>query len=164
MTALSNIDLSSIKALSFDLDDTLWSIYPIIMQAEKASRDWLLEHYPNTSEFFAENSVLDLRSEVYADYPDRHHDLSFLRKECIGRIFEATGYTRDGVDDAFAVFKHARDTIDLFEDVMPFFNRIKSNVPLLALTNGNARRRESEYSYRVDESCHPAVGAQRTAA
>ncbi|MEM7083817.1 MAG: HAD-IA family hydrolase [Pseudomonadota bacterium] len=134
----NRVDLSRIKALSFDLDDTLWAIMPIIHQAEKASRDWLLDHYPDTASFFATQSVLSLREAVLADYPDRHHDLSFLRKECIGRVLEDAGYTREGVDGAFEAFCYARNTIELFDDVVPFFDEFASRYVFLALTNGNA--------------------------
>lgn len=157
MSSASTVNLSAIKALSFDLDDTLWSIMPIIGNAERASREWLLEHYPNTSRFFDERSVLDLREEVYADYPDQHYDLSFLRKECIGRILESADYNRDGVEGAFAAFKYARDTIELCDDVMPFFDRLKDHVPVIALTNGNASVERTPLKDRFDTYLTAAI-------
>ncbi len=133
-----SVDLSRIKALSFDLDDTLWAVMPVIRAAESASQDWLLEHYPDTQTFFSESSVLSLREEVFADFPDRSHDLSFLRKECLGRLLERSGYNRDGVEGAFEAFTYARNTINLFDDVEPFFKDIASDYTCLAMTNGNA--------------------------
>ena len=35
-----------IKLLTFDLDNTLWSVDPIIIRAENAMMEWLYEHYP----------------------------------------------------------------------------------------------------------------------
>lgn len=134
----AKFDVSRIKALSFDLDDTLWPIVPIIERAEKVSRAWLIEHYPNTQVFFDTQSVLDLRNEVFVEFPATQYDLTFLRKECIGRIFEQCGYDRSGVEDAFAVFKYERDTIDLCDDVMPFFEQLDPAMIKIALTNGNA--------------------------
>ncbi len=132
------VDLSQLKALSFDLDDTLWAVVPVIRRAEEASMQWLLEHYPDTREFFMTSSVLSLREEVFGDYPERHFDLSFLRKECIGRLLERSGYSREGVEGAFDAFTYARNTIDLFDDVEPFFTEVAPRYTCVALTNGNA--------------------------
>jgi len=35
-----------IKLLSFDLDNTLWSVDPIIIRAENAMMEWLYDNYP----------------------------------------------------------------------------------------------------------------------
>jgi len=132
------VDLSHIKALSFDLDDTLWAVMPVIQAAETASREWLLEHYPDTHNFFTDSSVLNLRAKVFDEFPDSSHDLSFLRREYLGRLLESSGYNRDGVEGAFEAFTYARNTIDLFDDVEPFFKKVAPNYTCLALTNGNA--------------------------
>lgn len=132
------IDFAAIRAISFDLDDTLWAIAPVIERAEQASRDWLLTHYPDTRQFFDVYTTLELRTEVFNDFPERYFDLTFLRKECIGRILESSGYDRSGVEQAFAVFKYQRDTVKLYDDVMPFFEQLAPGMIRIALTNGNA--------------------------
>ena len=38
------LDPGKIKAISIDLDDTLWPIWPVIERAEKALHDWLAAH------------------------------------------------------------------------------------------------------------------------
>lgn len=138
MNEQRSVDLSRVRALSFDLDDTLWAVVPVIRRAEAALQQWLITHFPDTRHFFATHTVLSLREEVFADFPDRHHDLSFLRQECIGRILERCGYTRDGVEGAFEAFTFARNTIELFDDVEPFFTEVAPNYTCVALTNGNA--------------------------
>ena len=35
-----------IKSVSFDLDDTLWPLLPVILKAEKDTNKWLIENYP----------------------------------------------------------------------------------------------------------------------
>ena len=47
------LDLGKIKAITLDLDDTLWPIWPTIERAEKALHDWLSEHAPMTCALFA---------------------------------------------------------------------------------------------------------------
>ena len=135
----SPVDFSKIRALSFDLDDTLWPIRPVIERAEKTLQAWLVSEFPNTAEFFEHNNVLDLRTAVFSDFPNHYYDLTFLRKECIRRILKEGGYGEDGVEPAFSVFKHERDGVELFDDAVAFFEQHnREHLPCVALTNGNA--------------------------
>jgi len=47
------LDLTIIKAISLDLDDTLWPIWPAIERAEKALEHWLNRQAPMTAALFA---------------------------------------------------------------------------------------------------------------
>ncbi|HSH89356.1 MAG TPA: HAD family hydrolase, partial [Ramlibacter sp.] len=38
------LDITRIKAISLDLDDTLWPIWPTIEKAEKSLHDWMVDH------------------------------------------------------------------------------------------------------------------------
>ena len=38
----------NIRALTFDLDDTLWDNRPVLRAAEQSLYDWLAEHYPRS--------------------------------------------------------------------------------------------------------------------
>ncbi|MDB5930798.1 MAG: HAD-superfamily hydrolase subfamily variant 3, partial [Polaromonas sp.] len=40
------LDLTLVKAVTLDLDDTLWPIWPTIERAEKALNGWLAAHAP----------------------------------------------------------------------------------------------------------------------
>ena len=35
-----------VKAITFDLDDTLWPLFDVIMHAHKSSNDYLIEKHP----------------------------------------------------------------------------------------------------------------------
>ena len=52
------LDLAKIKAITLDLDDTLWPIWPTIERAEKALHDWLAEHAPMAAALFANPAAL----------------------------------------------------------------------------------------------------------
>ena len=43
------LDLTLIKAITLDLDDTLWPVWPAIEKAEQALLDWLARHAPQTA-------------------------------------------------------------------------------------------------------------------
>ena len=42
-----------IKAITLDLDDTLWPVWPTIYKAEDLMREFLQPHAPKTVDFFA---------------------------------------------------------------------------------------------------------------
>ena len=42
-------DPSRVRALTLDLDDTLWPVWPIIDRAEQVLHDWLASNAPLTA-------------------------------------------------------------------------------------------------------------------
>lgn len=131
--------MTSIRAITLDLDDTLWDTPPVIRRAESALRDWLSEHYPRTTERFPAADVFELRKVVVAEHRDHSHDLSFLRREVIRRMGAAVGYDEIDVDAAFDVFDRYRNDLELFPDVLPALESLRRRYTLVAVTNGNAR-------------------------
>ena len=43
----------TIRAVLFDLDDTLWPIVPVILRAEALMHDWLSQHAPKVTERYS---------------------------------------------------------------------------------------------------------------
>ena len=42
----TDLDLSRIRAITLDLDDTLWPVWPTIARAEAQLQSWLQQHAP----------------------------------------------------------------------------------------------------------------------
>lgn len=133
------IDPHKIKAITFDLDDTLWPIAPTIAHADQALAGWLTTHAPQTAELSAN---LELRHEIRClietRYPERSHDLSFLRLESIRETLRRAGETADLAETAFEVFFAARNQVFLFDGVVDAVSRLAAHYPLVAVSNGNA--------------------------
>ena len=53
-----SLDTSCIRAISIDLDDTLWPIWPTIAKAEQVLLHWLTLHAPATARLFANTEAL----------------------------------------------------------------------------------------------------------
>lgn len=133
------LDLARIRAISFDLDDTLWPIWPIIERAEKALTAWLGEHAPMTSALFANpHARHDIREQVMRSRPDIHHDLSAIRREAIRLALTRAGDDPGLAEPAFDVFFAERNRVTLFDDVLPALSWLAERYPLVALSNGNA--------------------------
>ena len=130
--------LHRIRAITLDLDDTLWEIGPVIRRAEAELWEWLGEHYPAIGERFSTDAVLELRDEVIREHWDKTHDFRYLRKTVLARLATASGYTTELVEDAFAVFDAARNRVELYPDVEPALSRLAEDYVVVAVTNGNA--------------------------
>jgi len=124
--------------LSFDLDDTLWPVGPVIAAAESELLTWLRAHYPLTVSGHGIESMRALRAGVAERFPDRGHDLTFLRHRALKDLFAAAGHPESLADEAFEVFFTARNRVELYDDVRPSLIRLRSRYRLFALSNGNA--------------------------
>jgi len=127
-----------IKALTFDLDDTLWDIWPVVERAEGLLHGWLAARYPRIPERFTPLELRELSSEVSAAYPDRAYDRTWLRKEALNLAAQRAGYQAFDVESAFAVFFIARNAVEPFAEVRPALERLSQRYQLASLSNGNA--------------------------
>lgn len=133
------LDVSRIKAISLDLDDTLWPIWPTIERAEKVLHDWLVEHAPMAAALFSSPSALrEIRDYMASNRPELKHDLSAIRRESIRLALYRAGENPLMADKAFEVFYEARQRVDLFDDAAPALEFLSSRFPLVSVSNGNA--------------------------
>jgi HAD superfamily hydrolase (TIGR01549 family) len=124
--------------LSFDLDDTLWPVGPVIAAAESELLSWLRARYPRTVSGHDVESMRVLRAGVAGRYPDRAHDMTFMRRRALRDLFAAAGHAESLADEAFEVFFAARNRVEFYDDVLPSLIRLRSRYRLFALSNGNA--------------------------
>jgi putative hydrolase of the HAD superfamily len=133
------LDLARIRAITLDLDDTLWPIWPTIERAEKALAHWLSEHAPMTLALFANpHARHDLRQQVIQKHPELVHNLSAIRLEAIRLALYRAGEDPLMAPTAFEVFFAERQRVSFFEDALPALEWLSGRYPLLALSNGNA--------------------------
>jgi putative hydrolase of the HAD superfamily len=133
------LDVSRIKAISIDLDDTLWPIWPTIERAEKVLHDWMVEYAPMAAALFSSPSALrEIRNHMAASRPDLKNDLSAVRRESIRLALYRAGENPLLADQAFEVFFAERQRVTLFDDVRPSLQFLSARFPLVSVSNGNA--------------------------
>ncbi len=133
------LDLSKIKAISFDLDDTLWPIWPTIERAEQALHDWLGFHAPMAAAMFASPGALrEIRDAVGLSRPDLKSDLSAMRRESIRLALYRAGENPLLAEAAFEVFFDERQRVTLYEDALHSLEFLSARFPLVSVSNGNA--------------------------
>jgi putative hydrolase of the HAD superfamily len=134
--------MPKLKVITFDLDNTLWDVEVVIVNAERKMRGWLDEHVPEYSELFPPDAIVDLRTEVVARYPELKHDLSKLREEILFEAIQRCGYdhapARQHARHAFQCFFEARHEVNFFEGALEMLKLLADRYVLGALTNGNA--------------------------
>lgn len=126
------------RALTLDLDDTLWPIWPTIHRAEAVLQTWFLQHAPATAARFDIEAMRALRLRVAEEHPDRAHDLGFLRLESIRVAMRQAGDDPGRAGAAFERFLEERQRVEFYPDALPALERLARRFPLLALSNGNA--------------------------
>jgi len=133
------LDLSKIRAITLDLDDTIWPIWPTIERAEKVLHDWLADHAPMAAALFSSPAALrEIREHMGSSRPDLKHDMSALRRESIRLALYRAGEDPLLAEPAFEAFFAERQRVTLFEDALPALEFLAARYPLVSLSNGNA--------------------------
>lgn len=133
-----NHELSAVRAICFDLDGTLWDVWPVIVRAEQAMYDFLALRYPRVTAAMTVEMIRNARQETARAYPQMAHDFTFLRKQTLLDHAREFGYAEAMVDEAFEAFIQARNEVVLYEDVLPGLERLKTGFRLFTASNGNA--------------------------
>lgn len=133
------LNLGAIRAISLDLDDTLWPIWPTIERAERVLHAWLSINAPMTAALFANPQALrEIRQSMEQMRPDLRHDLSSLRRESIRLAIYRAGEDPLMADEAFEVFFAERQNVTLYPDALAALEFLAARYPLVSLSNGNS--------------------------
>lgn len=131
-----------IRAITFDLDDTLWDVGDAIRIAERNAFAYLSEHCPNITKHQDIVSLRQLMLQLLEEEPELTHRISHLRKKTLARAVEQSGYSAEEADRhataAFNIFLEGRHQVSLFQDVLPVLQALHQRYTIGALTNGNA--------------------------
>jgi FMN hydrolase / 5-amino-6-(5-phospho-D-ribitylamino)uracil phosphatase len=129
---------TEIRAVAFDLDNTLWEIEPVIVRAEQRWMQWLRENCPRIPERWTLEELRISRQELAAREPHRAHDFTYLRIASLARHALECGYDAQIAERAFEIFFAARNELDLYPDVRQGLDRLRARFALATLSNGNA--------------------------
>lgn len=133
------LDPSQIRAITLDLDDTLWPIWPTIFRAEEVLLLWLKEHAVQTARLFSSPEALRaIRLQVERERPDLRHDLSGLRQASIRQALRQAGDDENLAIPAFEIFFAERQRVQLYDDALQALEFLAARWPVVAVTNGNA--------------------------
>lgn len=128
----------TVRAITLDLDDTLWPFAPIGERIERVLDDWMRTHSPRTALHFPVARMRALRERVCAEHPRLIHDLGALRRLTLQRALTESGGDPALADAAYDAFYAVRNQVECYPDSIAALQRIAAHLPVAALTNGNA--------------------------
>ena len=151
------MSLGAVRAICFDLDNTLWEIEPVLARAEGILADWLHARYPRIPQRFTPEEMLEVRAGLLRERPDQAHDFTFLRRETLARLAAVVGYERAVAHEAFELWHAARNQCVPFAEVIPALARLKTRFRLATLSNGNADLETIGLAHHFEVSLHAAT-------
>jgi FMN hydrolase / 5-amino-6-(5-phospho-D-ribitylamino)uracil phosphatase len=130
--------LNDVRAVAFDLDNTLWDVAPVLARAEARLLEWLHTHCPRIPEQVSLEDMRAAREQLARAEPHHAHDVTYLRVTALERHARECGYHEDIAARAFEVFLAARCEVEILPDVRPALARLGRRFRLASLSNGNA--------------------------
>lgn len=135
-----------LKCVTFDLDDTLWEVDPVIRQANLTLWQWLEENAGTFTQLHKPADLVEgstLRAELLADQPEIAHSMSLVRLRLLEKGLENCGFDAQEAEalavKAFEVFMRARHEVEFFEHALEMLKALRSEgLTIGALSNGNA--------------------------
>jgi len=128
----------TVRAISLDLDDTLWPFEPIGVRIEHNLHAWLQTYSPATAAMYPQPAMCALRAQITAAYPQLQHDLGALRKMTLLQALRNSGADPDLLQPLWEVFQCARNHVTFYPDSLAALRQMAACVPIVALSNGNA--------------------------
>jgi putative hydrolase of the HAD superfamily len=132
--------LETVKALTFDLDDTLYDNAPVIRQLEVKLSSWLNKYHPLT----ADQSALwwkAIKRDLAKDDPWLIQDVTLWRFKVIKEGLYRLGYddqkAKLSAEEAMEWVLKWRSDICIPRESHDVLTVLSKQVPLVAITNGN---------------------------
>lgn len=144
-----------IKCITFDLDDTLWAVDPVVRAANHTLYEWLYVNAPLFNKTYQLRDLNTLRTHVLLQQPEIGYSVSRIRMAVLEYGLEQAGYTsvaaKQLAEQAFAVFYQARQQVEFFEHALAMLEALKAQGYLLgAISNGNADVTQVGLSHLMD--------------
>ena len=134
--------LTPVKAISFDLDDTLYSNYPVMMATDIKMVAYFAEHLPTQASieydyrfwFSYREQALGLNLELI-------HDVGQLRLQSYYLGIQSLGFSSVTAmamaEQALHYFVQQRSNFTVPQAVHQLLEKLKQHWPIIAISNGN---------------------------
>lgn len=133
--------LTPFKAISFDLDDTLYSNYPVMIAVDVKMQLYFQARLPKANHKYDYQFWRPFKQQALVANPLLKHDVGQLRLLCYELGFQALGYSqesaKDMAKDALDYFVNERSNFDVPDSVHQLLQALRQRWPLVAISNGN---------------------------
>lgn len=145
-----NRRITTIKAISFDLDDTLYSNRPVMLATDRAMQCYFQQLCTRQLATFAtdlQNTNFDhhfwstFRQQALQLSPAFANDVTEARQLCYQLFFQDIGLgeliAKEQAIAAMKHFHHHRNRVEVPEHIHDFLMTLSKKYPLVAISNGN---------------------------
>ncbi|ABO22198.1 HAD-IA family hydrolase [Shewanella loihica] len=157
------IGLRPFKAISFDLDDTLYDNRPIIMAAEQRLLSFLAQRHPLTQAWSLDDWQV-LKRSLIRQSPSLAHDTSAARLVTLEQGLITLGYAKtqagEAAQQALAYFVEQRSDFTVAPEVIAKLTRLARHYPLIGITNGNVDAQRIGLGEVLEFVLHPGNGTR----
>jgi putative hydrolase of the HAD superfamily len=132
-----------IKCLTFDLDDTLWDIRPVIKNLDKKLYQWLVANAPAYTQKHPIEHFIYLKNYVITHFPEIAHSVTQVRIKGLELGLKDAGYSDIEAsvlaEQGFVVALKARQEVEYFAHTWAALDDLRDQGYIMgAITNGNA--------------------------
>ena len=132
----------SIRAVTLDLDDTLWPCEPTLVRAERLALEWLTERVPEVIAPWSIDRMRERRMAIHAARPELKHDFRTLRRVALEEVFREAGaddvQSAPIIEGSLDIYMTARNHVELYPEVRACLERLSARYRIASLSNGNA--------------------------
>src|SRR5436190_830707 len=131
-----------IRAITLDLDDTLWPCEPTLARAERLAHEWLAARAPEIAAAWSIEQLRERRMALHASRADLRFDFRTIRGLVLRDVFREAGaddaQSAPIVEGAVETYMTARNAVELYPEVQACLERLGARYRIASLSNGNA--------------------------
>ncbi|ELI5396430.1 5-amino-6-(5-phospho-D-ribitylamino)uracil phosphatase YigB [Vibrio parahaemolyticus] len=132
--------IEPIKAMTFDLDDTLYDNHPVIVRMERELLTWLQQTHPAVAHM-EKADWLQVKKHVLQQSPDLKSDVTLWRLVQLKHGFLSVGYdeaqAQVAAEEGVQLALEWRSQFDVPQQSLDVLAELGERIPLVAITNGN---------------------------
>lgn len=130
-----------VRAMTFDLDDTLYDNREVILTTVRKTHQALQEFHPDLRDISLKEYET-AREEIKHHQPETVHDVTAWREKAVFRVMQKAGLPealcRQGATHVMSVFSAWRSEVTMPQSTHDTLKYLAQRIPLAAITNGNA--------------------------
>ncbi|WP_443019316.1 HAD-IA family hydrolase [Shewanella sp. SG41-4] len=155
--------LQPFKAISFDLDDTLYNNLPYVVHASEQLFELINRTYPAASVWDGAQWQ-QLKHHLFTLRPELAHDTSAARYAMLHQGLLHFGYSEieasKGAQLGMACFHHHRSNFSVAPEVLQVLTQLGQHYPIVGITNGNVDAQRIGLNDVMQFVLHPGYGVR----
>ena len=158
--------LHPFKAISFDLDDTLYSNHPIMVKTDAKMIDYFSQTFHklgiNDDKYHFDNQFwLPFKYQALELYPHYKNDVGLLRLQAYTLGAIALGLSRENAahvaEQALNYFIEQRSNFNVDQSSHQLLSQLQKKYPLIAISNGNVDTKKIGIAPYFQQHFHASI-------